>query len=265
MLATQNITAAMLKDQNKTAAELLGLGFPPKVLVAAGFTATELSNAGVNEETIASLVTVTQNSANTTGHKDTAIGVGVGVFAALFAILVGVWYWKRKSTNRNEYANTPHARVNPAFIGASTANLYAVPDQNQPEVYDEEANISSNSISISIQQRSSLTGISAVYAIPVGLADEHVYVEDGFYHSAATGGGRNSSNSNSNATYANTGAGVQTGSIYNTLQSARSNGRSSNTNTANPRSPSFGTPPSLTLTSSGTPRGPGQDQGGTSA
>lgn len=106
MLATQNITAAMLKDQNKTAAELLGLGFPPKVLVAAGFTATELSNAGVNEETIASLVTVTQNSANTTGHKDTAIGVGVGVFAALFAILVGVWYWKRKSTNRNEYANT---------------------------------------------------------------------------------------------------------------------------------------------------------------
>lgn len=159
----------------------------------------------------------------------------------------------------------PHARVNPAFIGASTANLYAVSDPNQPEVYDEEANISSNSISISIQQRSSLTGISAVYAIPVGLADEHVYVEDGFYDSAATGGGRNSSNSNSNATYANTGAGVQTGSIYNTLQSARSNGRSSNTNTANPRSPSFGTPPSLTLTSSGTPRGPGQDQGGTSA
>ena len=157
----------------------------------------------------------------------------------------------------------PHARVNPAFAGASTANLHAVPDPNQPEVYDEEANIRSNSISISIQQRSSLTGISAVNAIPVGLADEHVYVEDGFYDSAATGGGRN--NSNSNATYANTGAGVQTGSIYNTLQSARSNGRSSNTNTANPRSPSFGTPPSLTLTSSGSPRGPGQDQGGTSA
>lgn len=68
---------------------------------------------------------------------------------------------------------------NPTFQGPG-AVVYTEPVAGQADIYDAEA---ARARAVSVEQRSSLTGASIVYAVPFEVRND-VYVDDGFYTAA---------------------------------------------------------------------------------
>ena len=119
-----------------------------------------------------------ETPASSSSAAGAAIGGAVAGVLLLVAIILIIIYCKNMSQQNAIPILAPAAYQNPAF---QAPGIYTPPHPGQPAIYDAEA---ARARSISVQEQSSVTGDSIVYAIPAE-APGSAYVDDDFYASAA--------------------------------------------------------------------------------
>ena len=103
-----------------------------------------------------------------------------GVLLLVAVILISVYCKNRSELNAAIPDPAPAAYQNQAF---QPPGVHTPPNLDQPAIYDAEA---ARARLVSVQQQSSVTGDSVVYAIPSTTSGAD-YVADGFYAAGSPG------------------------------------------------------------------------------